>query len=138
MKHQIEDKRGIFPDHRHLLFASEPLEHGRPLQDYNIQKEATLHLLLSSFGDLQIVLKPTTGENITLDVENADSFESVKQKIQDKEGIPLFSQDNSLKISVPAQLQYSEGRYSPSCPSYSQRYANLHEDTNWEEDHSGG
>lgn len=37
---------------------------------------------------MQIFVKTLTGKNITLEVENADSIESVKQKIQYKEGIP--------------------------------------------------
>lgn len=79
-----------------LIFAGKQLEDDWTLQQAGAQDGDVMHLIvrdkfckpLPVGVSMQVFVKTRTGKTITLDVYSHDTVESVKQAIQDKEGIP--------------------------------------------------
>nr|XP_023884398.1 polyubiquitin-like [Quercus suber] len=89
----IQEKEGVTLEKLCLIFqGSTTLRDGHTLADYNIQDYNQINAILRLAGGTRILVKTLTGKELELDVEPNDTIERIKERVQEKEGIPPMQQ----------------------------------------------
>ena len=74
---KVGDLKAKIQDQQRLLFNGQQLVDGQTLADYDVQRLSTLHLDCP----MQVFVKTSTGQTITLEVEPSNTIDDVKEKI---------------------------------------------------------
>lgn len=92
IKQQIHSKQGFPLDEQYLLFGGMDLEDDSTLEYYNIRDGDCLYLFILSNKTMEIKIKFSSMETISLTFQISHTIKYIKKYIQYKRGIPLTQQ----------------------------------------------
>ena len=96
VKKDIQSETGIPAESQRLLFNNTQLQYGRSLSYYNIKPKSTLTVL--RITPSEIFVTTLAGKKITLNVDSAETVESLKARMKSKEGMPVDEQKLFLNM----------------------------------------
>lgn len=92
LKTKIQSQEGYPLEQIKLTYKGKELENKKTLKDYDVGYKDSIYLGLRFRGILNIFVNTPQGRSISLKVESTDTVEKIKNRLQEKENIPVASQ----------------------------------------------
>ncbi|GMH38167.1 hypothetical protein BSKO_06051 [Bryopsis sp. KO-2023] len=92
LKRRMQMEEGVSLEDQRIIFAGRQLDNGLSLGECGVEKGSTVNLCLRLRGGMMIKVKTLTGKEIEIDIDPTDTIERIKERVEEKEGIPPVQQ----------------------------------------------